>query len=58
MKNMRRRYNYGHQKNDPTVWYIDEDGGYTIDESKAKNKIRRNRKFTFDPNGKRYIEKG
>ena len=58
MKNMRRRYNYGHQKNDAVYCYISENGGYTTEESKAKNKIRRNRKFTFDPNGNRYIEKG
>lgn len=58
MKNMRRSYNYNHQKNDPTVWYITKDGTLTQNESKAKNKIRRNRKFTFDPNGNRYIEKG
>jgi hypothetical protein len=57
MKNMRRTYNYNHQKNDPTVWYIAKDGGYTTEEKDAKNKIRRNRKFNFDPDSNRYIER-
>ncbi len=57
MKNMRRSYNYNHQKNDPRVCYIAKDGGYTTEEKNAKNKIRRNRKFNFDPDSNRYIER-
>ena len=55
-RRVRRSYNYGHQQNDPTVWYIAEDGTLTQNESEAKNKIRRNRKFNYDSTNNRYVE--
>ena len=51
-------YNYNHQQNDPTVWYITKDGTLTQKESEAKNKIRRNRKFNYDSANNRYVEVG
>ena len=56
-RRVRRSYNYNHQQNDPTVLLIAKDGRYTTEEKEAKNKIRRNRKFNFDPDSNRYIER-
>ena len=53
---MKNNYNYNHQQNDPTVWYITKDGTLTQNESEAKNKIRRDRKFNYDSTNNRYVE--
>lgn len=52
---IRRKYNPDWKRTAPTILYISKDGSLTENESEAKNKIRRDRKFRLDSNG-HYIE--